>query len=434
MLTSTQLTARQMVWMRRAHERFLTRGEVAPRVRSAVAASWERSARVGVDPDAPTPPVDLSEQDVAALRRDHPLAWAIPIARTLLLEPDAGWVAALTDTAGRLLWVEGNGAARRDLETVGFTEGATWREDCTGTNAPGTALATDSAVRVLGAEHWATPIHGWNCAAAPVHGPTGQVLGVLDITGADPVASPLAASLLRATVATIEARMLAASLATPSRTGTGTDADARSELGTGSGSAAEPGAPTARLQVLAHRRALRLPDGERTLSPRHAEIVLLLAEHPEGMTAEEVAVALAEHDLSVVTVRAEVSRLRRVAPDLLREGSPYRLRGAVRTDVAAVRQSLRAGDLAGALATYPGPVLPASRAPGVETIREALEGDLRAAVLASTDPHAVARWTASDSGREDWWAWHHLGQIAAPGSALAQRARAEVARLDLSQA
>lgn len=100
MLTSTQLTARQMVWMRRAHERFLTRGEVAPRVSSAVAASWERSARIGIDPDAPTPPVDLSDQDVAALRRDHPLAWAIPIARTLLLEPDAGWVAALTDTAG----------------------------------------------------------------------------------------------------------------------------------------------------------------------------------------------------------------------------------------------------------------------------------------------------------------------------------------------
>lgn len=161
--------------------------------------------------------------------------------------------------------------------------------------------------------------------------------------------------------------------------------------------------------------------------------MLLLAEHPQGMTSEELAVALAEHDLSVVTIRAEVSRLRRVAPDLLREGSPYRLRGSLRSDVTAVRASLAAGDLAGALATYPGPALPASRAPGVEAIRAALEGDLRAAVMASTDPHAVARWTASDSGREDWWAWHHLGQIAAPGSALAQRARAEVARLDVSQ-
>lgn len=430
MLTSTQLTARQMVWMRRAHERFLTRGEVAPRVSSAVAASWERSARIGIDPDAPTPPVDLSDQDVAALRRDHPLAWAIPIARTLLLEPDAGWVAALTDTAGRLLWVEGDGAARRELETVGFTEGAAWREDCTGTNAPGTALATDAAVRVLGAEHWATPIHGWNCAAAPVHGTSGQVLGVLDITGSDPVASPLAASLLRATVATIEARMLAASLVTPSGAASASDALV---LADGVAAADEAEAPNGRLQVLAHRRTLRMPDGERTLSPRHAEIVLLLAEHPQGMTSEELAVALAEHDLSVVTIRAEVSRLRRVAPDLLREGSPYRLRGSLRSDVTAVRASLAAGDLAGALATYPGPALPASRAPGVEAIRAALEGDLRAAVMASTDPHAVARWTASDSGREDWWAWHHLGQIAAPGSALAQRARAEVARLDVSQ-
>ena len=58
------------------------------------------------------------------------------------------------------------------------------------------------------------------------------------------------------------------------------------------------------------------------LSLRHAEILLLLARHPAGLSADELAVLLSDQVLSDVTVRAEVSRLRRIVGPLLSESRP----------------------------------------------------------------------------------------------------------------
>ncbi|WP_135848378.1 sigma-54-dependent transcriptional regulator family protein [Serinibacter arcticus] len=395
--------------MRRAHEEFLTRGWLAPSVRDVVAASWRRSARIGVDPEHPAPPVDISAVDLTSLRRDHPLAVAIPVVRSLLIEPEAGWIAALTDAEGRLLWIDGDRDVRAAVERVGFVEGALWREDVAGTNAPGTALATGRAVQVLGAEHWSRPVHGLNCAAAPVHAADGSVLGVLDITGGAPVGSGMARSLVRATVAAVEAILLGS---------------------TAEGSAGRaPTAPRPHLQVLGGSGHLRGGGGgPAALTGRHAEILLLLTEHRQGLTAEELAVLLSGSELSTVAVRAEVSRMRRSLGVLVSHSRPYRVDDGVHTDVDAVRAALAVGDLARALASCPGPVLPRSDAPGVERVRADLEADLRAAVHASRDAGAIARWTASESGAEDWWAWERLARVAAPGSAAGLRAAERLAR------
>jgi len=48
-----------------------------------------------------------------------------------------------------------------------------------------------------------------------------------------------------------------------------------------------------------------------TLSPRYAELLLTLAQHPEGRTAGQLAADLFGDPGRTVTVRAEVSRLRR---------------------------------------------------------------------------------------------------------------------------
>lgn len=408
--------------MRRAHEQFLTRGWVSPTVRDVVAASWRRSARIGVDPEHPAPPVDISDVDLTSLRRDHPLAVAIPVVRSLLIEPEAGWIAALTDAEGRLLWIDGDRDVRAAVERVGFVEGALWREDVAGTNAPGTALATGRAVQVLGAEHWSRPVHGLNCAAAPVHAADGSVLGVLDITGGAPVGSGMARSLVRATVAAVEA-ILAGS------TVHGSSGGSAGEAAGGVLSGLAP-APRPRLQVLGGSGHLRGgAGGPAALTGRHAEILLLLTEHRHGLTAEELAVLLSGSELSTVAVRAEVSRMRRSLGDLVSHSRPYRVHDTVHTDVDAVRAALAVGDLARALASYPGPVLPRSDAPGVDRVRSVLEADLRAAVHASLDAGAIARWTASESGAEDWWAWERLARVAAPGSAAGMRAAERLARV-----
>lgn len=413
--------------VRAAHERFVATGLAPGRhVRALVADSWRRSARSGVDPEVPAPPVDLSGRQLTGYRRDHRLAAAMPTVRELLVRPgsDSGWVTALTDDTGRLLWVEGARDVRRRVESVGFVEGAVWREDCAGTNAPGTALATDHAVQVLGSEHFARSVQPWNCTAVPVHDADGRLLGVLDVTGGPAVATPLALSLVRATVAAIEAELALHAAGRP---------DAHPSHGVlqvaerdGRRAAATD---TPRLRVLGRASpTLRVGGVEVRLSLRHAEILLLLAGRPAGMTADELAVRLSEDTLSDVTVRAEISRLRRVVGPLLGASHPYRLTSQVRTDVELVRERLAVGDLDGALSCYPGPLLARSTAPGIEQRREELAAELRAAVLASVDPGPVSRWVASDEGAEDWQAWERLVRLEPEGSPARTRA---VGRLGL---
>ncbi|MFS0699782.1 transcriptional regulator, partial [Cellulomonas sp. 179-A 4D5 NHS] len=176
----------------------------------------------------------------------------------------------------------------------------------------------------------------------------------------------------------------------------------------------------------------RAPDGGHQLSLRHAEMLLLLATHPRGLSVDELAVLLHPGDLSDVTVRAEISRLRRVVGPLLGPSRPYRLAAPVTTDVHDVRRALARGDLLGALAQYAGPVLPRSVAPGVEQLRDELCAELRSAVLASSDAVAVERWVATDEGTEDWHAWQHLMSLCTTGSPPWVRARGRLERLGRS--
>ena len=400
--------------VRAAHERFVTTGQVSSReVRGVVADSWRRSQRSGVDPEVQNAPVDMGGNDLSTYRSSLALAAAMPVVRDLLVAPgsDAGWVTALTDDVGRMLWVEGDVSLRRRVEDVGFVEGGVWREDCAGTNALGTALATDRPVQVVEVEHYARKVQPWNCAAVPIHAASGQVLGVLDVTGGPTVASGLVMSLVRATVAAVEAE-LARAAATPT---------------TKNPVIVLNGTSTARLRVLTSP-TVHISGVDVRLSLRHAELLLLLARHPAGLSADELAVLLSEHELSDVTVRAEVSRLRRLVGPLLSESRPYRLTAPLRTDVDMVHALLEAGDVDAALTAYPAPVLARSVAPGVERIRDELAADVRAAVLASPLPGVVSRWLASDAGADDWQAWERLAWLAPKGSPVHVRA---VGRLDL---
>lgn len=428
--------------LRTAYEDFLTTGRAPRGVRPLVVASWRRSARSGVDPDAPAAEVALDDARLGDHRRHHPLAAAMPVLRELLVTPlaDEPIVVAVTDDAGRLLWVEGNHRVRDAVGRLGFVEGAVWREERVGTNAPGTALATRRPVQVLGAEHFTRPVQGLNCAAAPVHDlRTGRVLGVLDVTGGPAAGSAVAMSLVRASVAAVE-RELVVRAGVVGGAGLVGPHDVAPHLGAdlavaGGAVDAIGGRPVATLEVLGARDAVLVQTGpavtERLrLTTRHAEILLLLARHPRGLGADELAVLLHPGDLSGVTVRAEVSRLRRVVGPLLADGAPYRLARPLRTDVGAVRLALAAGDVDGALATYAGPALPRSVAPGVEMLRAELAAEVRAAVLAAPDPGPLERWVSSDEGADDVEAWTRLAHLAPARSPLAVRARARVALLD----
>jgi len=395
--------------VRAAYEAFLTGGALPTVIDPVVAASWRRSVRSGVDPDDPRADIGIGSDELDAYRESHPLAAAMPMVRELLVGAARaeGMVVAVSDDAGRLLWVEGSRHLLTTVDRVGFVEGALWSEDRVGTNAPGTALATRRPVQVTAAEHFSRPVQALSCTAAPVRDlRTGAVLGAIDVTGGQGAASPMVLSLVRAVAQGVERE-----LSRPTVVGR--------DLGVGLD-----------LAVLGPPWIGPGTDGGRPLSLRHAEILLLLAEHAQGLTADELAVLLHPGDLSGITVRAEVSRLRRVVGRLVAGSRPYRLARRLRTDVDAVRAALAAGDLRAALARYAAPVLPRSVAPGVERLRAELSAEVRFAVLTSRDAEVVDAWVRRPDGTDDHEAWTRLLALAEPGSPRAARARAHVALLD----
>ncbi|WP_407726868.1 transcriptional regulator [Rhodococcoides fascians] len=399
--------------MSSAHQSFVddtrTHGSA---VRSVVLDSWMRSRTKGVDPDGGSQAPALSGPDLDRYRNGHPMALIRPVIRKLLVEDasDTGLLVAISDAEGRLLWVEGDSSAKDRALTMDFAEGVDWSEESKGTNAPGTALAVDHSVQIFASEHFSRSVHEWSCSAAPVHHPTsGHILGAIDITGGPRVAVPEVLSLVRATVAAAESELRLHLLNSPKSLG--------------------DTAP--RLEVLGSGRPGVVRGSGRTpLSQRHAEILLLLGDHPEGLSSDHLAVLLDEQELDSVTIRAEMSRLRKSFGTAGLASRPYRLVGELSSDVGDIRRALDRGDVEAALRIYTGPVLPGSSAPGIEEIREELRSRMQAALLRLGDPVLLAQWTSSIHGRSDVIAWEAYRATLSRDSALYGQVSARIDLLD----
>lgn len=74
-----------------------------------------------------------------------------------------------------------------------------------------------------------------------------------------------------------------------------------------------------------------------------------------------------------------------------------------------VVDAIDAGDVVRAVASYPGPVLPASDSPGVADLRLEVHAMLRALVL-SADSLSVLRAWVGGAGRDDLAAWRSLAR------------------------
>jgi hypothetical protein len=251
-------------------------------------------------------------------------------------------------------------------------------------------------------------VHPWSCTAAPVHDPaSGAILGVIDITGTDHAVAPHTISLVSATVAAVEAELRIASLESTVRATL-----RRSRMTT----VPTPKPARTALTVLGGRRP-RL--GAQELSPRHAEILTLLAWHQRGIGAERLAGLLYEGEASPVTLRAEIVRLRRVleaAGEPPLESRPYRLGREVDLDATSVARLVGQGSLRKALERYAGPVLPASVAPGIVELREELDGRLRESLLSDASPELLLDYAERDEHRYDTEVWRALLEILPPRS------------------
>ncbi|WP_398863865.1 GAF domain-containing protein [Streptomyces sp. C11-1] len=401
--------------LHRAREARLTgeRTRVAPR--AEIDASWNRVVRSGIDPEQ-SPESELLEADeIEHRRRSTALGELMPLLRSGLasIADAAQQIMVVTDTEGRVLWRQGNTGVLRRAHDICLEEGAAWAEAATGTNAIGTALAARAPIQVHSAEHFIRALHGWTCAAAPVRDPRdGRLIGVVDISGPASTFHPATLALvdsvarlaegeirnrhlaeierLRAVAAPILCRIGGRALAVdthgrlaavtgmppvdrlplpkslrPGRVWLPSLGMCRVEPLPGgwlvqvSDGGAE-GPPRRVVLDLSRPRGLAVhltgPLGTSTqrLSPRHAELLFALSVHREGRTASELARDIFGDATRTVTVRAEISRLRRhLAPVLAHR--PYRFGDGVEVEVVHPE--------------HPGDLLPHSKAPVVTGAR-----------------------------------------------------------------
>lgn len=384
--------------------------------RPEIAESWRRMMAGGVHPDRDSRSRMLSLSETEERRQTSPLRDLLPVLREGLLPAldEALHIMVVADADGRLLWREGHSSILRNADRLGFGVGAHWDESVVGTNGVGTALVARRPVQVFSAEHFVSSHHDWTCAGAPVRDPRdGSLLGVLDVSG--PLATMHPATLtwvssvarlaerelrvrhleslerLRSVAAPVLARVPGRALAVdgngwaaavtglapveriplpksfgPGRVWVPQLGDCLveplpggwlvhvTEARTAAGAAARvvldlsrPGAWRATVYGAAG-------SWSQELSPRHAELLFLLAESPRGRSAAELSQELFGDPTRTVTVRAEISRVRRNLGGVLAH-RPYRF--AQDVEVELIRPS------------NPAALLPHSTAPAVISAR-----------------------------------------------------------------
>jgi GAF domain len=383
--------------LRKAHRLALDTGSTSPILRPVVASSWRRATSRGVDPDGHAPVALDPEGTRRALGR-HPAFHLLHGVERMLREAteDSRYMVALSDADGVLLWANGHPEALEAASEGGFQPGHLVSEQALGTNAVGTAIELSHPVQIFSAEHFCRRLHGLTCSAAPIRDPeTGRMVGVLDLSGdfrtSHPHSLPLVTSVSRLVEETLVREMserdnrLLALFVERLGIGRGT----RTALLTPGGRVVAsypknwlgarvpiedggvfvfsedlevnvepldvpggaflvrgrpPGARPRRSAIVVEAcspRRVRVSQGNWRvdLSPRHSEIMALLALHPEGLSSEELLEHLHEPGRKAVTVRAEISRLRRVLGPILL-GNPYRLDGGVLADAEALQAML----------------------------------------------------------------------------------------------
>lgn len=364
-------------------------------LRHEVTESWARSLG-SVDPGRDSAPVADGGQ-VHQRWTSSPLYRPVSALAGELhsIAEDAGFVTAVTDESGTILWTCGGPTMRRQAERVNFAPGGRWDEQAMGTNALSLALRTGRPSSVFSAEHLVSALHGWVCYCAPVHGRDGRVLGVLDLSTTWDRSHPLAMSTVRTLVSTIEAR-LTTEVSRPVRlrlTCLGSEHAAH-------GDGPSPCAPDSwRSSPSSHSNP--------TASPRAA------AGGPVRRPPGHV-LHLQGGDLPP-------------APRAGRRDIPrhYALTEPVSCDAGDVLRALEQGDTDTALRRYGGPLLPRSEAPGIEEWRTRLEVAVREAVLASTRPEHALRY--GERAPYDAEVHEHALRLLGPGDTRRAIARGRLA-------
>ncbi|ADI14485.1 hypothetical protein [Truepera radiovictrix] len=175
------------------------------------------------------------------------------------------------------------------------------------------------------------------------------------------------------------------------------------------------------------RAAVWLRNQPLELSERALEVLVLLALHPKGLSAEALHAKLYEDESTkLVALRSAVSRLRNLVP-ITSHPEPYKIAVPYAFDAFACEAALAQKDVRGALELYRGPLLPQSEAPGIREARLYLEEQLRQTVLLSGDPEALI--PLAETLGDDAELWQAAHAALRPGDPRVPIVRAHLQRV-----
>ena len=201
--------------LRQAREHLLEYGTcLAGALDERIARSWRRSLAAGLAPGGRLADAahacggDLSQ--LLAGNRDL-LAHSRPVMEHLFEQVrHTQSMVILADKLGTLMHTLGDADFLCKAERVALAPGASWHEQHRGTNAIGTALAEASGVEIHGAEHFLERNAFLTCAAAPIMSASGELAGILDISGDQRGRHPHTRGLVGMAARMIENRLLIA--------------------------------------------------------------------------------------------------------------------------------------------------------------------------------------------------------------------------------
>ena len=201
--------------LQEARERFFRQGDhPSGLVDPLILRSWERCRRFGVgDPHLSdfTSTMDRVALKIEQERNRFLLMQSRPIMEHVFEQiRETGSMVILADPNGLILETVGDPDFVSRADRVALMAGASWDENLRGTNAIGTALAEESPVTVLGAEHFLEHNGFLTCCASPIHGPDGRLVGVLDISGSYQHLQRHTLGLVRLSSAIVEKRLFEA--------------------------------------------------------------------------------------------------------------------------------------------------------------------------------------------------------------------------------
>lgn len=154
------------------------------RIQPVVLDSWARCRGSAVDPKAGTGS-PLPHDEIARRREFNRSLVQVASSQMHAMYSTvrgSGFVVNLIDRDGYILDMVGDPEIVYNARALNFEVGSNWSELAVGTNAISLALDNCSPVQVAGAEHYCYSHHTWTCSAAPICGPDGVLIGVLNMS------------------------------------------------------------------------------------------------------------------------------------------------------------------------------------------------------------------------------------------------------------